>query len=137
MSPYTLTILLAAFIATEKPPETKKELERLQGHWILVGGEVKGDEISEEDAKKEGCEFVIDGDRLTIKEHGRIKWEFKFTIAPSTKPPSIDLTYVQGRDKGKTNYAIYNVEGTSLKMCFSRKISPNKRSERPKEFKAK
>jgi uncharacterized protein (TIGR03067 family) len=119
------------------PPAVEKEMERLQGSWVLVGGEEKGMEITAEDAKKESCVFVIEKDRLTIQENGKSKWTFRYTIDPSTKPSSINLTYAHGRDEGKTNYAIYRVDKACLKVCFSRKLLPNDPKERPKEFSGK
>jgi uncharacterized protein (TIGR03067 family) len=48
------------------------------------------------------------------------------------KPKTIDITFTEGPEKGKTIVGIYELEGDTYKVC----INVNGK-ERPKEFAAK
>jgi uncharacterized protein (TIGR03067 family) len=138
MGACTLTMLTASIVIVANLPDGNEAQEKLQGRWILVGGEEKGESFGEEDAKKEGLVLLIKEDSLTMLEHGRNKeGTLKISLDPSKKPAAIDLTYTEGKHKGKTNHAIYSVEKDSLKICVSRKLLPNEPAERPMEFKTK
>ena len=101
-------------------PETKKELEALQGEWTLVsfinpaGREMKG---------KKG-QLTIKGDRWIISTD---KFSQTFKIDPSKNPKTIDLIFPD-----KTfMLGIYKLEGDQLTVC--QKVGP-KGPARPEEF---
>src|SRR5262245_65584155 len=53
-----------------------------------------------------------------------------FKLDPAKKPKAMDVTYDDGPNKGKTNHAIYALQGDTLTIC--RHQQPAR--ERPKEF---
>jgi uncharacterized protein (TIGR03067 family) len=128
------TILLLGAHAPKE--DAKKELERLQGNWRMVG--------LEESGKKQEIDFdkapllPIKADRLKDVPYEGKKLEMLIELDPSQKPRAIVLTYVSpdGKEKGDSFLGIYALEGDVLKVC----LSPNPRGQdnkRPKEFATK
>jgi uncharacterized protein (TIGR03067 family) len=102
------------------------DADKLQGKWdvtkVLVGG------VATENLK--GVQAVFDKDKMSlVGEDG--KREFKIKLDPSKKPKAIDLTALDGDCKDKTNPAIYQLEGDTLKLCLVNDPGNNKR---PTEF---
>jgi len=56
----------------------------------------------------------------------------KFKINPSLKPKTIDYEMIDGWTKGKQQFGIYELEGDTVKFCFS---APG--AERPADFMSK
>src|SRR5262249_16334623 len=104
---------------------------KLQGTWVLVGGEEKGRVLTEEDARGERQSLVIKGDSITVIR-GERKGTGKFRLDPSKKPAWID--FIDPDNKNQANHAIYGLDGDRLTLCVSRKFNPNKPEERPAKF---
>jgi uncharacterized protein (TIGR03067 family) len=115
-------------IATTLPAQdTKGELDKLQGEWTWVSGEVKG--VKGDKDKNAKQKLVIKGDQwiLTVPQ-GETQWTIK--IDASKDPKWIDITR---NDKKEIEFqGIYKLEGDTLSVC--RIITASKR-DRPKEFK--
>src|SRR5262249_40694117 len=79
--------------------------------------------------KLQASELVIKGERYHF-QLDKVHWEFTYRVDPTMKPATIDLTVVQGPEKGKTFRGIYAVEGDSYKIC--RPVKPDQ--ARPTEF---
>jgi uncharacterized protein (TIGR03067 family) len=100
----------------------KKELEKLQGTWVLVGAEEKGHVLTEAEAKAEDQTLLIKGDKLTLLR-GKHHDTCTIRLDPSKKPAWMDLIF----DGDKANHAIYSLEGDKLTICVSYKYGPNKK----------
>jgi uncharacterized protein (TIGR03067 family) len=90
--------------------------------------------------------FVFDGQSRPADDYKDLRLEFKgdkylitqgketasrtLKLDPAKKPKAMDITYDDGPNKGKTNRAIYVLEGDQLTIC--RHQQPER--ERPKEF---
>lgn len=103
--------------ADEKEEAAKKELEKFQGEWKLVGQEdiflkIKGADY----------EFIMDDK----KEKG------KFKFNPAVKPAEVDVDITEGDDAGKKQVGIYELKNDNLKFCFARAGQ----SKRPDKFEA-
>ena len=106
----------------------KDELKKLEGTWLLV--------MSEQDGLKSDPNFVkngkmvIKGNKMTVYG-GKVKsTEANIVLNPAKKPKTIDAIQTFGGPKGTKYVGIYELDGDSLKLCFSEK-------QRPKDFTAK
>ena len=126
-----LTLLAATLFPGGAADDAKSVLEKLQGTWVCVAAEDKGDKFTEAEAKEES--FVIKGDKITYLRKGRARGEKTFTIDPSKKPAAI---YFLDED-GKKNHAIYALEGDELKLRVNGRFQANNADEAPKDFSTK
>ena len=112
-----------------KADDAKKELEKWQGTWTLVGAEEKGQRTSDEDLKKVPVTLTSKDDKFTIK-FGDQMMEGTFKIYPDKKPKAYDAKGTDPEGKTHESIGIYEIDGDTLKVCF---VQADK--ERPKEFK--
>ena len=111
---------LKARTATEKGTQdkqsaAKKELDELQGEWVLVSLVVHGQPVSLADMKKTTKTCVLRGTHLILPfMRGK---GFTVKLDPAKHPKAIDL---QPRDNpgGKAFPGIYQVDGSTLKINF-------------------
>lgn len=101
----------------------------LEGTWDLVYFERDGKEVM----LREETKAINIGDKFVVKVGDKIIAAGNFKLDPSKNPKTVDSTYTEGPDKGKTFKSIYQLDGDMLKFC--RAGSPD--SERPTEFKTK
>lgn len=101
-----------------------------QGTWQLVTGELAGQKFPDEVAK--GIQLVIKDGKytVTVAKEGSDKGTVKLNA--SAKPKELDITGIEGPNKGKTFLAIYERHGDTLRVCYD--LSGK---SRPKEFKTK
>jgi uncharacterized protein (TIGR03067 family) len=120
-------------LAQEKAAE--KELAALQGAWVIVGEEFMGKKASDEEVKKLSGRTVIKGAKLTSWDDSAkaMASQSTFTLDPAAKPKTMDLKYVSGDLKGEAQLAIYELDGDTLKVCYS--FGPGEK--RPTEFAGK
>ena len=121
----------------ERGPATadaKKELDKLQGTWLVAGAEEGGKEIHEEDLKEAKETFVVKGGKMTYCRDGKVQVTMKITLAPGKPPKWMDLEFTDGKDKGYKNHAIYQLDGDRLKLRMNDKFGGNSESERPTDF---
>jgi len=128
-----LTVLAVALMvgADAAKDDAKKEKEKLQGTWLVLTVEERGQ--SKQD--NENHRLVFAGDELTVKRGDDTFIKGKFKIDASKKPMEIDFEITEAMKdelKGKTGFGIYSVEGDTLKLCVNEPGMP----ERPKEFAA-
>jgi RNA polymerase sigma-70 factor (ECF subfamily) len=113
-----------------KEADKKTDKEKLQGRWKLVSGEMGGKAA---DDLKEGT-FVFKGDKVVTEKPDGMTHSSDYTIDPTKKPKTIDVTPREGPEgeKDKTFPGIYELDGDTLKICAN---GPD--MERPTEFKSK
>jgi uncharacterized protein (TIGR03067 family) len=106
-----------------------KELQELQGTWIVVSGEKQGKAYSEQEVKKGALTLTIEGDQFTMKSPRHAKdLKGKLTIDPSKNPKTMDWSALRPEDNTPlTATGIYEVKGDTLKFCYGEK--------RPTQFK--
>jgi uncharacterized protein (TIGR03067 family) len=127
----TVAVLLFGALTTadaEKPDalskEAKKELEKLQGQWMLREGQRYGKKFEENDAK---LILEIRGNKWFFT--GQEKGEF-IAISPGTEPKCFDLKSVEEGTKGRVHEGIYKIDGDTLTIC----IHEGKERNRPTRF---
>src|SRR5262245_46703706 len=128
MRRHTLLILsVGLFIAADAKDDARKDLDKMQGTWLLVSGERDGKKFSEEEIKQSKLIIKDNTFRIPRSEVGT-SHEGTFKIDPGKKPKEIDSINGSGKDKGKTWLGIYELDGDLKKVCFA---PPGK--ERPKD----
>ena len=127
---HTVVMLTAGLLiatAAAQDDQTQKEVEKFQGTWTVVSAEVDG----KPDEGRKNTPVTFMSTNFTRKAGAKnVKGTYK--LDPAAKPKSIDATFTNGADKGKTAPGIYTLEADSLKIC---EAPPGK--DRPKEFVSK
>jgi len=116
-----LAVLFAALctglcFAADAKEDAAKDKEKLQGTWLVVGGEEHGTKMPEADVKMADMRFIIEGDKIQATRGGKEKGKGgTFKLDPSKKPKEIDLI-----DDKETVKGIYSLDGDTLKFCLAK-----------------
>lgn len=98
-----------------QPKKVDEEAKAMEGTWELVSAEVGGQKLPDEVVKT--FTLVLADGKYTVKSSSP---DDKGTVRldPTKKPKELDVTGVEGPNKGKTFPAIYELDGDSLKVCY-------------------
>lgn len=125
MKRLALLVLVVGLVAADAPKDdaAKKELEKLQGNW-------KSASIREgKEEKSKDAVTTITGDKFVTKVGDKIERAGTIKVDPTQTPKTIDATYTEGPDKGKTLLGIYSQNDDNWTICYG---EPGK--VRPTEF---
>jgi uncharacterized protein (TIGR03067 family) len=114
-----------------KEEAVAKDLEAFKGTWRLIAKEENGKKFSEEEIK----DVIATNDgagKVSVRHGDKVMGEATVKLNPTTKPKTIDFTFTEGEQKGKTRPGIYEIDGDTFRVCVAR---PG--DERPAEFSAK
>jgi uncharacterized protein (TIGR03067 family) len=136
MKVFTLPIALAAGLllsagllaVPDRPPKKKKadslteEARKLQGTWEFVALEYRGRryDTAEFKVKFGNPKFIITEDKLT-GTFSNESTTIPLKIDATARPKKIELTRQRFTGKGAFQ-ALYQLEGDTLKTCFSRRV---------------
>ena len=109
----------------------KKDRKLMAGTWRVISYEKDGKKTPAEQLEKTRSIFSADG-KAMVQREGKTIIKGNFKIDPTKKPKQSEATYTEGELKGKTVLGIYEVDGDSMRICFS--ISGK---DRPTEFSSK
>jgi uncharacterized protein (TIGR03067 family) len=111
-----LIVAACLSIGADDPKETavKKELQRFHGTWVFTLINIGGTDVPAEQVK--GAKLVIEGNRFTVTDP-TATYRGTFKVDPAAKPKTIDMTFTEGPEKGKTTQGIYELEGDVYKVC--------------------
>lgn len=136
-----LSFILVAglLIAADAPKEedaAKKEMERLQGTWVVESLKGLGESWNE---AKDNVAFIFASEKLMIEDKkAKKKFKFIYRLNPTKRPHEIDLLEEKEPDlKTYILRGIYRWNGDKLTLCLSSflGIDVNPRDfPRPKEF---
>jgi uncharacterized protein (TIGR03067 family) len=124
-----LTVGLLIGADAPKDDAANKELKKLEGSYVMISGEEKGDKLPETTVKN--AKLTIEGDKCTVKVGDETVVGIH-KLDPTKKPKAIDRKDTAGMFKGKTALGIYKLEKGEFTICFA---APGK--ERPTEFTTK
>jgi uncharacterized protein (TIGR03067 family) len=116
------------------PADGRRDLDKLQGSWRVVGAEEEGAPIHEKDLKEAKETFVVKGSTMTYCRDGRVQVTMKIRLDPRETPKAMDLAFADGKEKGYKNHAIYQLDGDMLKLRMNDKFGGNSVDERPTDF---
>ena len=124
-----LSILAVSLLGADAPDpaDTKKEVERLQGTWMMASMVLTRMPISPRET--ETARLVISGDRFAATFGGQT-FVSTFRLDLTKNPKQIDFTYQDGPQRGQTIRGIYELEGDTFRM--SRGVRSE--DERPTKF---
>jgi uncharacterized protein (TIGR03067 family) len=104
--------------------------EPLPGWWNVT-------KVDEKGSTPAGDHWIIDK-KIAVYRGGKLDCHMTYKADATDYPKTIDLTPERGPAKGKVLKGIYDLDGTTLKICY---ISPDtgepEKAQRPKEFGAK
>jgi uncharacterized protein (TIGR03067 family) len=126
-----LALLAVALVAADKPAGKKTDKELLQGTWVVVTIEAKGEVLKAGDLFEQlkDMKLTFKADAVINSRHPDGKGTFK--LDPDKKPPALDLVATDGKET-RTHRAIYELKGDTLRICSLRG-----EGERPTEFASK
>jgi uncharacterized protein (TIGR03067 family) len=104
--------------------------DKLEGTWQVVQVESGGQQVPANGLKE--MQVVLTQDNLAIQLSPARKQLGTYRTDPTRRPKAIDLLATVGPDKGKTLAGVYQLDGDTLKLCFS---EPG--TDRPKGFATK
>src|SRR5262245_38047422 len=108
-------ILAAALQATDKAAAVQAELKKFEGTWSFVEMEIEG-KPAPLDAFKD-ARLILKGSNFTLREP-ESTLNGTFTINPTANPKTIDVTFSDGPETGRTTLGIYSLEGDTYKVCM-------------------
>lgn len=115
----------APIIGVEKP--IAKDLRPFQGTWNFDACESVLWYTKLEVIQKTWV-WAIQGQEITWNRQGEKDVRLSFTVDPSKSPNQIDLTFLDGPDKGKMCRGIYSFERGNLWVCMT---EPGAKVDRP------
>ncbi len=109
--------------------DLEKEVRKFQGTWTFESSESGGTQLPADELKT--LIVTFEGDKHTVKKGEEVIQVGTQKIDPSKSPKTIDVTMVEGPNKGKVMLGIYEFDGDRLKVCFD-----PQGKKRPTEFKS-
>jgi uncharacterized protein (TIGR03067 family) len=118
---------LASRAADDASGDTKKDMDKFQGEWMVASSERNGEKVPEDEVKS--LRRTVKGDEFTVTRDGETLIKGKFKLDATKKPKTIDIALEMG---GDPVLGIYEIDVDSYKVCYTQ---PGQ--ERPKEFSSK
>ena len=115
-------------LADEKA-DLEKEVRKFQGIWTFESSEAGGKKLPIDELK--GLILTFEGAKHTVKKGDEVIQVGTQKLDPSKSPKTIDVTMVEGPNKGTVMLGIYEIDGDTLKVCFD-----PQGKKRPTEFKS-
>ena len=126
MSRLVLAVLaLVAMVRPSAQGELSKELQSLQGTWVITT--VDGKPVRATDPE---MALVIEGNKYAQTIGGAVNERGEIRLDPSKTPMVMDLFIAEGKDANKAQFGVVRVEGAVLTMKLNAPAEPT----RPKEF---
>jgi uncharacterized protein (TIGR03067 family) len=113
-----------------KDDAAKKDVEKLQGEWMMNSHEYNGEKLADDLVKN--YKRTVKNDHFAVDMADKTVVEGTFTLDASKKPRTIDITLESGDQKGKKMLGIYEIDGDTYKVCLA---APE--VERPTDFVSK
>lgn len=106
--------LLMAGAATQAEKPTR-DIEKMQGKWIIVSVEVNGTHMAKDKLREAPGALTLNGNHYTLT-FGDITNTGTFKLDPKIK--AVNVVPGDGPNKDKVFAGVYAIEGDRLKTCF-------------------
>ncbi len=126
---FTVAIILIISCSSTGWTDDSKDKEAIEGTWLPSTAELAGNKFPDEVRKS--IKLVIKDGKYTVTV-GQVPDAGTAKLDTSAKPKALDITGTEGPNKGKTIFAIYELDGDTLRVCYD--LSGK---SRPTEFKTK
>jgi uncharacterized protein (TIGR03067 family) len=122
-----LTVLTLLTGADGPQGAAQKDLDRLQGEWLMVSGRRDGvDSIVDPDKP---LRSIVKGEKVSFQRQGKVVEEVTIKLDPSKTPAAIDSTLAVNKQVAP---GIYRLEGDKFTLCYG-----HPGMDRPSDFSAK
>jgi uncharacterized protein (TIGR03067 family) len=105
-------------------------LMQIQGTWRFTDHEMDGKPTPKDKVAKMTITFL--SNKWTVREGDMVIQAGTHKFDPSKKPAEVDAIVAEGEGKGSTMLGIYELKGSTMKVCFD-----PKGKARPTDFTAK
>jgi uncharacterized protein (TIGR03067 family) len=117
MKPHLMLILATMFLPGADPKEdaAKKELQKLQGTWVMTAVQWDGQEPAPQDVTSDArCEMTIQGNKCKTGQVGPMyqKGEGYLRVDPTKKPKTMDLGRTESSSSVKPSTRSMSWTGT-------------------------
>jgi RNA polymerase sigma factor (sigma-70 family) len=102
--------------------------DKLSGTWKCIFARVDDEPLGQETRTQ--LRLVMTRDHYTTTRETTVLFDGAYRLDPEARPRTIDISAVEGPDKGKTALGIYAVEGDRFELCYTLG------KERPGEFRS-
>ena len=129
-----LTFTLVVGVVSMVPAVGQTDDAKLiQGTWVVDPNAYK--DVKDQEVVKEmkAVRVVFKGDSCTFKHPPGIEEKGSFRLDPSKKPKQIDISPLDGKEKGKTIRGVYELDGDKLTLHVAYPDS----TERPTDLESK
>jgi uncharacterized protein (TIGR03067 family) len=127
-----MMVLATGLLIAADDDAKKKELEKMQGTWQVVGVEANGEKAPKERVEKANLRLTIKGNKYVYKAGDKDVGEGSFEIDVAKNPKTIDVSGTTKDGKVEKTIGIYELKGDTMRVCF---VPAGE--ERPKEFATK
>jgi uncharacterized protein (TIGR03067 family) len=100
----------------QKDKAVEEELQKFEGTWKFASLEVGGKQVAVDTLK--GSRLVLKGSQFTMIEGPRVT-KGTFQVDVHRKPKQLDITFLEGPQKGEELHGIYELNGDTYKLCFA------------------
>ncbi|HKB40636.1 MAG TPA: TIGR03067 domain-containing protein [Gemmataceae bacterium] len=127
-----MMVLAAGLLVAADDDAKKKELEKMQGTWQVVGVELDGKKQPQAEVEKTKLRLTIKGNKYVYKAGDTEVSEGSFEIDTTKDPKTIDASGTTKTGKVEKTIGIYEFKGDTMRVCL---VPAGE--ERPKEFATK
>ena len=120
--------ILAVAVLMAGVARAAEDKGKLAGTWKVTASEKDGKRATATDVK--GKTVKITADSITCSDGTKTDMACNYTVDTSSKPWKIEMSCTEGEHKGKKMSGIAQLDGDTLKICFSK---PDK--DAPADFK--
>ncbi len=122
--------LCAAFVSAGGE---KKSTPKIEGTWVGVGGISDGKKAPPEVFEKLNLIVDLKAGKYTVSVEGKQVEAGTYKVSGAKAPYNLDIDVAEGKDKGKQQLGIVQVDGDKMTVAFATAGS----KDRPKDFEGK